>query len=87
MSEKRGLMHRLFAEHPQALGMGWSEHAIGALNIGGRMISAGTACIVHAIVPGWFTETAGRTVISLHEYMSHRRAAAPDPGSWPEYEI
>ena len=78
---------RLFTEHPHALGMSWAGHGRGAIAIGGTMIAAGVACVVHAIVPGWFAETAGRTVKSLNEHMERRRSNAPDPRTWPDYEI
>jgi hypothetical protein len=78
------VLGRLFTDHPRTLGMSWAGHAIGAVRIGGEMIGAGAACIVHAVVPGVFTETAGRTVMRLHDHMQKRRAAAPD---WPDYEI
>ncbi|MCA1652674.1 MAG: DUF6356 family protein [Sphingomicrobium sp.] len=78
---------KMFTEHPRSLGMNWTEHSIGALAIGGTLVVAGAACIVHALLPSLFTETAGRTVKSLHERMTHRRAAAPNPNFWPEYEI
>jgi len=81
------LSGRLFSDHPRSLGMGWLEHGTGAMRIAGTMIAAGVACAVHAIVPGWFTETAGRTVIKLHEHMVSRRADADDPDHWPDYEI
>ncbi|MEO7786907.1 MAG: DUF6356 family protein [Sphingomicrobium sp.] len=77
----------LFARHPRELGMSWTSHGRGALLIGATMIVAGAACLVHALVPGWFTETAGRTVKSLHEHMTDRRASAANPAHWPEYEI
>jgi hypothetical protein len=51
------------------------------------MIVAGMACAVHAIVPGWFTETAGRTVMKLHDHMVSRRAGSSNPEQWPDYEI
>jgi len=78
------VLGRLFTDHPRTLGMSWAGHAIGAVRIGGEMIGAGAACIVHAVVPGVFTETAGRTVMRLHDHMQKRRASAPD---WPDYEI
>ena len=59
------MLGRLFRDHPRSLGMSWAEHGIGAVVIGARMVGAGLACIVHAVVPGWFTETAGRTVVDL----------------------
>ena len=81
------MLGRLFTEHPRSLGMSWAGHGTGAISIGLRMIGAGAACIVHAVVPGLFTETAGRTVASLHDHMVKRRASAPDPQAWPDYEI
>ena len=78
---------RLFQDHPKALGMSWAEHGAGAVVIGARMVGAGLACIVHAAVPGIFTETAGRTVKSLHDHMAKRKAGAANPNAWPDYEI
>jgi hypothetical protein len=78
------VLGRLFTDHPKTLGMSWAGHAVGAVRIGGEMIGAGAACLVHAVVPGFFTETAGRTVVRLHDYMQKRRAGSPD---WPDYEI
>ena len=81
------LADALFTDHPRSLGMSWAGHAAGAAKIGGELIVAGVACIIHAIVPGWFTETAGRTVTRMHEHMTQRRAGAANPSDWPEYEI
>ena len=81
------MFDRLFHEHPKSLGMSWAGHGVGALKIGARMIGAGAACIVHAVVPGLFTETAGRTVVDLHEHMTRRKAGSADPTAWPDYEI
>lgn len=81
------MVARLFTEHPRSLGMSWWGHGVGAVKIGLEMIGAGLACIVHAIVPGWFTETAGRTVVRLHSHMQRRKAGASNPNAWPDYEI
>ena len=78
---------RLFVEHPRALGMGWATHGVGAVRISAELVGAGLACLVHAAVPGWFTQTAGRTVERLHDHMTQRRAGAADPDKWPDYEI
>lgn len=85
--EGTSLAGRLFVDHPRSLGMGWAEHGLGAIKIGTRMIGGGAACLVHAVVPGWFTQTAGRTVERLHGEMLHRRATAANPERWPDYEI
>ena len=81
------LVDSLFIEHPRSLGMSWAGHAVGAVAIGARLIGAGAACLVHAIVPGWFTETAGRTITGMYDHMMQRRAGATNPNDWPEYEI
>ena len=81
------MFDRLLHEHPRALGMSWASHGAGALKIGARMIGAGAACIVHAVVPALFTETAGRTVVDLHEHMTKRKAGSANPNAWPDYEI
>ncbi|MDP9162961.1 MAG: DUF6356 family protein [Pseudomonadota bacterium] len=78
---------KLFTDHPRSLGMSWAGHGRGAVAIGAAMVTAGVACIVHALVPGWFTQTAGRTVSSLHDQMTRRKAGAVNPESWPDYEI
>lgn len=82
-----GGLKRLFVEHPQSLGMSWARHGVGAVRISAELVGAGIACLVHAAVPGLFTQTAGRTVERLHDHMTKRRAGAPDPETWPDYEI
>jgi hypothetical protein len=78
------MLGRLFVDHPRSLGLSWLEHGAGAVRIGGQMIAAGAACVVHAIVPGLFTQTAGRTVERLYQHMANRRASTDN---WPDYEI
>ena len=81
------MLAQMFRDHPRSLGMSWAEHGAGAVVIGTRMIGAGMACIIHAAVPALFTETAGRTVMSLHDHMVRRKAGAANPNAWPDYEI
>jgi hypothetical protein len=86
-ADSRGMMHRLFIDHPRSLEMSWSEHGIGAVVIGATLVGAGAACIVHALVPGWFTQTAGKTVARIYDHIQNRKANSADPESWPDYEI
>lgn len=81
------MLDRLFTEHPRSLGMSWAGHGIGAFKISGELIGAGVACAIHALVPGIFTQTAGKTVIRLHDHMMKRKAGAANPNDWPDYEI
>ena len=85
--DHHGFVKRLFLDHPRSLGMSWTAHGIGAVKIGAELIGAGVACIVHAIVPGWFTQTAGKTVERMHDHMHKRKAGAANPEAWPDYEI
>ena len=78
------MLGRLFVDHPRSLGMSWFDHGVGAVRIGGQMMAAGAAGVVHAVIPGWFTQTAGRTVERLYQHMAHRRASTEN---WPDYEI
>lgn len=82
-----GLMRRLFVEHPRSLGMSWAKHGAGAVVIGATLVGAGAACLIHALVPGWFTQTAGKTVERMHDHMMRRKAGAANPENWPDYEI
>ena len=86
-AESKGVMHRLFIDHPRSLGMSWSQHGIGAVAIGATLVGAGAACIIHALVPGWFTQTAGKTVTRIYDHIQNRKANSSDPESWPDYEI
>jgi hypothetical protein len=84
---QRNIGHRLFVEHPRSLGMSWAEHGVGAAKIGAELIGAGCAAIIHAAVPGCFTETAGRTVTRIYDHIQSRKAGAANPNDWPDYEI
>lgn len=86
-ARKQGVGHRLFVEHPRSLSMSWAGHGIGAVKIGAELIGAGTACLIHAVVPGWFTQTAGKTVTRMYDHMNQRKAGAANPENWPDYEI
>ena len=78
---------RLFLEHPRSLGMSWAGHGVGAVAIGFKLVGAGLACLVHAVVPGVFTQTAGKTVTDMYDHMTRRRAGSSNPENWPDYEI
>ena len=82
-----GLMRRLFLDHPRSLGMSWAGHGAGAVKIGAELIGAGCAAIVHAVVPGWFTETAGKAVTRIYDHIQERKAGSDNPDKWPDYEI
>jgi hypothetical protein len=86
-TRRAGVRERLFAEHPRSLGMTWAGHGAGAVKIGFVLLGCGVACIVHALVPGWFTHTAGKTVTNIYGEMQRRKAGAANPENWSDYEI
>ena len=86
-SDRSGVVDRLFLAHPRSLGMSWAKHGAGAVKIGCELIGAGLAAIIHAAVPGWFTETAGRTVTRIYDHIQARKAGAANPENWSDYEI
>jgi hypothetical protein len=87
-SEKSAtLVGRLFHDHPRSLGMTWASHGAGAAVIAVRLIGAGVACLIHSLVPAWFTQTAGRTVTDIYDDIARRKAGAANPNAWPDYEI
>jgi len=66
------MLRKLLFEHPEEIGETYTEHASYALWIGLRMIRAGLACLVHALLPGLCIRTASRTVAELTEQMEAR---------------
>jgi hypothetical protein len=86
-NDRPDVMRRLFTEHPRSLGMSWAQHGAGAVKIGAELIGAGLAAMVHAAVPGWFTQTAGKTVTRIYDHIQARRDSSANPNEWPDYEI
>jgi len=81
------MIGRLFTDHPRALGLSWLAHGTGAVRIGGKLIGAGLAAFVHALVPGVFTDTAGRIVTETYNYIQKIKAGSGKPEQWSDYDI
>ena len=86
MASKAGIWEQAFLDHPRSLGVGYLTHAAGALRIAVTLFKAGSACVVHAVVPGAFTQTASRTIRELHRGIEARDGHGP-ASTWPDYEI
>ena len=61
-----------FTRHPAAIGESYGQHLAQAGSFGAAMISAGAACLVHAIFPFWFEKTASQCVRRLYDQMAAR---------------
>jgi hypothetical protein len=70
---------KLFTEHPAAVGESYFGHLLAASSFGVRMMFAGFACMVHAVLPFVFVDTGSRAVAELHEHLAARRNPAQAP--------
>lgn len=70
-----GKMLRAFNDHPSSVGETYGQHLAQASGFGATLITAGAACMVHAIFPFWFEKTASLCVQRLHTQMSARTRA------------
>lgn len=68
------MFDKLFVDHPRSIGETYGEHAGHALYIGSRMILAGGACLLHALLPGLFVRTASAAVEDIQTLMDERTA-------------
>lgn len=64
-----------FNRHPSSVGESYGRHLAQASSFGLTMITAGAACLVHAIFPFWFEKTASLCVQRLHAQMAARSRA------------
>lgn len=68
---------RAFTEHPASVGESYSRHCVCAFGFGARMVGAGIACMIHALLPFVFVRTGSRAIAELNERMIATRRAAP----------
>lgn len=62
----------LFLRHPTEQGETYVQHFRVAASVGGPMVVAGLACLVHATFPFWFKTTASRALIVLSDRVRRR---------------
>lgn len=76
------MFRRLFLDHPRTVGETYGDHFIVASSFGCRMIGAGIACLLHAVVPAIFPTTGSTAIERLHKIMvvNRRRSAAASSG-------
>jgi len=66
----------LMTEHPAAVGETYSEHFRFASGIGFKLIGAGCAAMVHALLPFLFERTASTIIAGLASRTNPRREMA-----------
>ena len=72
------MIRKLFLAHPADVGESYGEHLRTAGHFGLAMIAGGVACLIHAIVPGWFATRGSDTIARLHRRMVATRARRRD---------
>ena len=69
-------LERLFLAHPRSVGESYLEHSGFAFRMALRLLGAGTAALIHAVVPCLCETTASRIIASMHSEIVTRRAQA-----------
>jgi hypothetical protein len=70
------VLDRLFLAHPRTVNETYLEHCGFAFRIGSRLLLAGAAALVHAVVPCLCETTASRIILALNAGIVARRAKA-----------
>lgn len=74
----------LFTDHPASVGETYGQHLHHAGYFGIRMMFAGFACLIHAILPFLFVKTGSLAITELHHKMvTHRSTFATEENSAP----
>lgn len=63
---------RLFLDHPRSVDESYFEHLIFAGGFAFRLVGAGIAALIHALIPCLFEKTAGNMITSMHAKISNR---------------
>ena len=58
-----------FTQHPQSVGETYIEHMLASLGFAIRLLIAGLACVIHAILPFLCVTTGSAAVNRLHAKM------------------
>ena len=72
---------RLFTDHPASVGESYAEHLVTASGFGLRMVLAGLACMIHALLPFLFVKTGSVQISTLHDKMLANRRRNPVTGA------
>ena len=66
------MWYRLFRAHPESVGESYLCHAGHALGYAGTFALCACFCLVHALVPGLFTDSASRRLRAMHAALDTR---------------
>ena len=63
---------RLFLDHPHSVDESYFEHLLFAGGFALRLVGAGLAALVHALVPCLFEKTASNMIAKMYAKISNR---------------
>ncbi|MEZ8015102.1 MAG: DUF6356 family protein [Ascidiaceihabitans sp.] len=63
---------RLFMDHPRSVGESYFEHLLFAGGFALRLLGAGLAALVHALIPCLFEKTASNMIAKMYAKTSNR---------------
>ncbi len=63
---------RLFLDHPRSVNESYFEHLLFAGGFAVRLMGAGLAALIHALIPCLFEKTAGNMIMRMHSKISNR---------------
>lgn len=66
-------MKNLFTQHPNSVGETYFEHLKIAGKSGVKLFWAGIACMLHAVFPFLFIDTASKTIKEIHQKITVRQ--------------
>jgi hypothetical protein len=66
------MINRIFLNHPRSVDENYAEHAVFAGGFAFKLLGAGLAALVHAIIPCLFEKTASKMIIQMHERLHGR---------------
>ena len=65
-------LHRIFIDHPSSVDETYVEHLRFAGGFAGKLIVAGLAASIHALIPCLFEKTASRLIKEMHARIEGR---------------
>lgn len=66
------MFQRIFLDHPATVDESFFQHMRFALSFALLLLAAGSAALVHAVIPCLFEKTAGNIVRKLHHRIENR---------------
>ena len=67
------LWKKLFVEHPRSVHESYLEHLAQAFSFSFLMLLGAIACLIHALVPGFFTRSGSLIIQRLYDRMVRNR--------------